>query len=315
MNMSWKGMASGQMIDKSPYDHFVEIDDISYHYREYPARGKNAEHVVLLHGFASSTYSWEKIDYRLHEEGYHVWSLDLKGFGWSDKPRNGDYDILTIMEELNKWMVAMKIDDAIVVANSYGGGVALLLSFNYPKRIKKMVLIDNAGLRMRLPSVMHLISLPLAGLVGKIIFGRWMVKLIVREVFHNKRLITDEQIDAYHARMSTTNATDAQIALCRAIDFDKYELYYSRIREIKQKTLIVWGKNDAWIPLELGYRLNDMLPDARLVIIPECGHIPQEEKPETVFRLVLDFARGRDVFATFRGTISGNVCAIDEQTA
>jgi pimeloyl-ACP methyl ester carboxylesterase len=70
------------------YDHFVTIDGVRYHYTEYPGSGQD---VFLLHGFASSTYTWEKVAPMLQANGYHVWALDMKGFGWSDKPEDADY--------------------------------------------------------------------------------------------------------------------------------------------------------------------------------------------------------------------------------
>jgi pimeloyl-ACP methyl ester carboxylesterase len=290
--MSWKSAFPGQIMNKTEFDHYINIGGINYHYREIPG-GK--EKIVLLHGFASSTYTWEQIDRRLSKLGYHVFSLDMKGFGWSDKPRGADYSPDTLMEDVRAWMEALNLKDVTFAGNSLGGGIACLMAFSYPKLVKRLVLIDAGGHRMKLPNILRLFKLPFAHEVGKVFFGRWIVRLILREVYFHGNWITDEQVEAYYQRMSTFNAVGSQISFARTINFDLYEIYMKRLREIRQKALIIWGERDSWIPLEHGYLFQRDLPDAELAVIPECGHIPQEEKPEVVLRLIHDFIRGKDL--------------------
>jgi len=136
--MSWKSAFPGQIMHKTEYDHFIDIGGLNYHYREIPG---GREKVVLLHGFASSTYSFEQIDRRLAKLGCHVFSLDMKGFGWSDKPLGTDYSPETLMEEVKDWMEAMGLKDVTFVGNSLGGGIACMLAFSYPKLVKRLVLL------------------------------------------------------------------------------------------------------------------------------------------------------------------------------
>ena len=292
--MSWNSPFPGQIMRKTEYDHMIDIGGINYHYREYPGK---KEKVVLLHGFASSTYSWEQIDRRLSRLGYHVFALDMKGFGWSDKPTGADYNPETLMEEVRAWMEELGLRGVTFVGNSLGGGIASLLAFSYPDLIKRLVLVDAGGFRMKLPYIIRLFNAPFAREVGRIIFGRWIVRLILKEVFYHGKWVSDEQVEEYYQRMSTFNAVGSQISFARTIDFDLYELYMRRLNEIKQKTLILWGREDAWIPLEHGFRFQNELPNAELIVIPECGHIPQEEKPEIVLRLIHDFIAGKKLVA------------------
>ncbi len=96
-----KTIPKGEIPGRTPEDKYIMIDNVNYHYREYPGTGRD---IFLLHGFASSTYTWEKIIPYLTGQGYHVWALDMKGFGWSDKPEDAKYDAVTLMQEVNKWM-------------------------------------------------------------------------------------------------------------------------------------------------------------------------------------------------------------------
>ncbi|TFH43178.1 MAG: alpha/beta hydrolase [Chrysiogenales bacterium] len=301
MNVPLKGIPDGRIMNMTECDYSVTIDGVEYHYRKMISKKKNAQNIVLLHGFASSTYSWEKIDHVLHDAGYSVWSLDMKGFGWSDKPRNAVYSPENLMEDVNRWMDRMGLEKVVFVGNSYGGGLGLLMAFSYPQKIDKLVMIDPGGLRMKLPLIFNIMRLPLTEYTSGLIFGRWMVWWLMRQVHHDKKRITREQIENYYSRLVSPGALRAQVALAKAIDFDRIEQYVERLSEVKQKTLIIWGENDVWIPLKLGYRLNRLIADSTLAIIERCGHIPQEEKPEVVIPLLLNFIRGRDISNSLRG--------------
>jgi len=285
-----KTIPKGEIIGKAPEDKYIMIHGVNYHYTEYPGTGRN---VFLLHGFASSTYTWEKVIPYLTKQGYHVWALDMKGAGWSDKPKDAKYDTVTLMQEVNKWMNVMGLKDVVFVGNSLGGAIAVLMALEHPDKTGQIVLIDSAGYPIKKPFIIRIAKMPLAGEITKLIFGRWMVRWNLKEVYFNDDLIPEETIDAYYNRMRTENVLDAKIALARSIDFDAFTPYIKRIPEIKNRTLIIWGENDEWIPLESGYNFKKNLSNSKLVILPECGHIPQEEKPEQTAKIMIDFIEKR----------------------
>lgn len=282
----------GRIVSPAPQDHFVRVGDVNLHYREYPGDGGD---VFLLHGFASSTYTWEEVAARLHERGFHVWALDMKGFGWSDKPGGARYDALTLMEEVNLWMETVGLDTVTFVGNSLGGAIAVLMALEHPDRVGGLVLIDAAAYPIRNPLIIRMAQMPLSRPIAKLFFGRWAVRWNLREVFHHPDRVTDEKIDAYYARMRTRGALDAQVSVARALDFAVFEKYAGRIPGIGVRTLIIWGRDDAWIPLESGLRFREEIVPSALVVIPECGHMPQEEYPGECARLIGDFAEGKAV--------------------
>jgi pimeloyl-ACP methyl ester carboxylesterase len=280
----------GEIIGKAPEDKYIVVDDVNYHYREYPGTGLD---IFLLHGFASSTYTWEKVVPYLTGQGYHVWALDMKGAGWSDKPKDAKYDTLTLMKEVNKWMDVMGLKDVVFVGNSLGGAIAVLMALEHPDKTGQIVLIDSAGYPIKKPFIIRMAKMPLAGEITKLFFGRWVVRWNLKEVYFNDDLIPEETIDAYYNRMRTENVLDAKVALARSIDFDAFTPYIKRISEIKNRTLIIWGENDEWIPVESGHKFRKDLSNSTLVILPECGHIPQEEKPELTAKTIIDFIEKR----------------------
>jgi pimeloyl-ACP methyl ester carboxylesterase len=217
----------------------------------------------------------------------------MKGFGWSDKPEDAKYDTVTLMQEVNKWMDVMGLKDVVFVGNSLGGAIAVLMALEHPDKTDLLVLIDSAGYPIKKPFIIRMAKMPLAGEITKLFFGRWVVKSTLKEVLFNDDMVTEEKIDAYFHRMSTENAVDAQTALARSFDFEALSSYTRRIPEIKNRTVIIWGENDEWIPLESGHNFKRDLSNSKLVILPECGHIPQEEKPEQTAQIMIDFIEKR----------------------
>lgn len=285
-----KTIPKGEIPGRAPEDKYIMIDDVNYHYREYPGTGRD---IFLLHGFASSTYTWEKIIPYLTRRGYHVWALDMKGAGWSDKPKGAKYDTFTLMQEVNRWMDVMGLKDVVFAGNSLGGAIAVLMALEHPDKTDRIILIDSAGYPIKKPFIIRMAKMPLAGEITRLFFGRWVVRWNLKEVYFNDDLIPEETVDAYFNRMRTENVLDAKVALARSIDFDAFTPYIKRISGIKNPTLIIWGENDEWIPLESGYKFSKDLSNSTLVILPECGHIPQEEKPEQTAKIMIDFIESR----------------------
>jgi len=282
-----KKLPSGEVPVMAVYDRMVTVKGLEFHYTEYPGKGKD---VVLLHGFGSSTYTWEEVAPLLNKEGYHVWALDLKGFGWSEKPLDSRYNIEALMEDVDDWMDVMKLTDVVMVGNSMGGAITAVLSKTHPERVSSMVLIDAGGYPMDMPMIIKLARLPMSPFFSKMIFGPWMIRMNLKEVMFDKSKVTQDRIDAYYKRLCTENAQDIQIKTARSIAFVDESPVMLATRDNTTKTLIIWGRDDAWIPLEtVGYRFRKDLTNSVLSIIPQCGHVPQEEKPVETAKLILDF--------------------------
>ncbi|MBW1988107.1 MAG: alpha/beta hydrolase, partial [Deltaproteobacteria bacterium] len=135
-------LPSGQIPDPSPQDKFVTVDGIRIHYQEWENPG---EDVVLIHGYASSTYTWKDVAPVLADHGYHVYAVDLKGFGWSDKPGDDRYAPEDFMECVNSWMDAVGLESAVLAGNSMGGFISALMALEHPEKVEQLILVDAAG--------------------------------------------------------------------------------------------------------------------------------------------------------------------------
>jgi pimeloyl-ACP methyl ester carboxylesterase len=291
------GLFAGRIPDghiqcSGGYDHFIKVSGVRYHYTDYPASGRD---ILFIHGFASSAYTWESIAPLLQKNGYHVWALDIKGSGWSDKPSpddNAKYDLITLTDEIISWMDAVGLKKPVVAGNSLGGAMCLLMAIRYPESMDGLILIDSAAYpNPRMDRLRTAASTP-GAFILKTFFSRSVMKGLLKSGFYNDDLITDGQIEEYYLRLSTMGAIDAQVAIIRSLDqADSLIMpYISRIPDITLRTLLIWGDSDEWVPADpIATDYNARIKGSKLVIIDKCGHYPQEEAPEATSKAVTDF--------------------------
>ena len=184
------------------------------------------------------------------------------------------------------FMEALKVDRAILVGHSWGGGIAVDLALHHPERVEKLILIDSTGYPPKSSLVAWLLKLPGIGRFLLAASDRKTFENILKEkVFFNPGLVTKEEVEGWMRPYYVRGAAQAALEL-RNYHFDMAE----EIRNISQPTLIIWGKEDKALPAEMAERFRQDIKNSVLQIIPNCGHNPQEEKPEEVNGLIKWFA-------------------------
>ena len=276
------------VIFHSDHSRFVDVDGVRVHYQE--AGDTNAAALVLIHGFASSTLVWSKVFLRLAAAGFRVIAIDMLGFGYSGKPRNGEYTIAGQASLLVGLLDRLKIKRATLVGSSYGGAVAATCALDYPQRVDKLVLIgtvsNNRPLDYKLMRVFS--SRVLGDVVSPLLIGsRSLLRRRMKRVYDRHEWVLDERrVDARHLPLRASGTQRAIIRTVRCWDAERIS---RDAHLIKQPTLLLWGENDIEIPLADGERLHDQIPESRLIVFLNCGHIPHEEYPEEFTNVVADF--------------------------
>jgi pimeloyl-ACP methyl ester carboxylesterase len=244
--------------------------------------------VVLLHGFASSIYTWKEVLPILARD-HDVVALDLPGFGQSDCPPDLSFDeypavVLRLLDRLGLARVTL-------VGNSMGGGVAAVVAAQSPDRVERLVLIDAAGFNLqenKRPWPIRIVgSPPVATVLDRMPLRRLLVEASLRQVFFDDSLVTAERIDEYLVpilRPATPQAIRSLLA-SRSLRPDAVQRLLPRVTV---PVLVLWGREDEWIPVADADRFALALPQARVVILDRCGHMPQEEQPAEVARLILE---------------------------
>ena len=242
--------------------------------------------VVLIHGFASSMYTWKDLLPAL-AAGHDVVAIDLPAFGGSPIPRPADGTVypavvLALMDHLG-------LERAALVGNSLGGSIAVAVAAAHPERVSRLVLIDSAGFNFEVrdrPWLLRLMSAPgAAAIAERLPVRKRLVAAGLRQVFFHDELVTGERIDEYAAPMLRPGAlrASAEVLASTAPDFA------ALTARVRAPTLVIWGRDDQWIPLEHADRFTRAIAGATAVVLDACGHLPQEEKPAEVAALVRAF--------------------------
>ena len=254
----------------------------------YLERGPvDAPAVVLVHGFASSLETWAAVIPAL-ESDHHVLALDLKGFGWSDRPE-GDYSPDAEARLVLALMRARGIESADVVGHSWGSSVVLAMALGAPKRVRRIALYDAWVYEEQLPTFFLWSR---ADGVGEALFGLWYGERSddrIGYAFFDKSRVTETFVEAVERALDRPGTAAAALAAVRGQRFAEVE---ARYKTIAAPTLLLWGREDEVSLPSFGERLARDLPHARLVTYPRCGHFPMIEAASASTHDLVSFLDG-----------------------
>ena len=256
--------------------------------------------MLFIHGFGESQYTWRFLVEELSKK-YHIYTLDLKGFGESPKTDDDDYSVYDQAVLVQKFMEKHQIKDTTVVGRSFGGGVALVLALmqneksksidkKTDKRIDKLVLIDSMSYNQRLPSMLRDLKIPFFGFLAIHLFSdAWIVESGYKYAFFNDSLIPKESLTYAEKMLSLPLAKSAYLKCVHCLVPEDIKTIEKKYKEITLPTLILWGEDDVSIRVNMAKRLHHDLPNSRLKIFKKTGHMPQEERPKEVLEEIEKF--------------------------
>lgn len=275
-----------------PDSRFINVEGLDVHYK---TAGEGEPTMILLHGFGASLFTWREVMDGLAEKGTIV-AFDRPAFGLTERPMQGEWgDENPYTPESQAritvgLMDALEIEEAILVGNSAGGTIAMLTALTYPERVSGLVLVDAAiytgggtpgWIRplLRTPQVRHLGPLFVRSI------RRWGVDF-ADSAWHDPSGITPEVWEGYTKPLQAENWDRALWEFTLA----SHPLGLpDRLDEVQMETLVITGDDDRIVPTEESIQLADELPNAELVVIANCGHVPQEECPEAFLEAVVEF--------------------------
>jgi len=290
-SVDWEKVAD--KVIHSEHSHFVEIDGATVHYQEFGEASNPT--LLLIHGFTASAYVWNAVAPSLADEGFRVVAVDLLGFGYSEKPSWFDYTIGSQARMVSRFMDRLGIGRAGVVGSSYGGAVALTLALDYPERVEKLVLVDAViNDEATNHPIMRLARIPGVGevITPFLIDSRAFMKFRMQGTLApaNHHLITRDRIESVIRPLQAKDGHNAVLRSGRNWNAARIE---ADAHLVNQPTLIIWGEEDLTIPIRCGESLYNSILNSRFVVLKNCGHVPQEEKPELFTALVSGFCHDR----------------------
>lgn len=287
-DVSWPD--SIDLIYHAEHSWFTTIGGLRIHYQE--VGDENAPPVILIHGFISSNLVWSDVFLPLAAKGFRVIAPDLPGYGYSDKPPDGRYTIVAQAHAVLRLMDRLGIEKATIVGASYGGAVAATIALDNPERVERLVLVGTVSNDEPKKKLLLRISrLPIIGdIVTPLFLGsRWVLRKRTEQVYRRIGHPLDEhKLAARHHLLATANVHRAMIRTARRWNANRIQREASLIRS---PTMLVWGDTDTHIPISEAYRLRDAIPNSKLVIFRNCGHLPPTEYPEKFVEVVWDFCK------------------------
>ena len=275
-----------------PFDrHPPRFVSVNQHRTAYVRHGQGPP-LVLLHGYAGAIWNWE---HQIEPLGrrFTLFIPDVIGQGLSDKPRAA-YTSAFYVEWLRGFLDAVGVGHAAIVGHSMGAGLALSLALTRPDHVDRLVLISGfpQGLLDHLKSSqlrrLHQFGSGWLFGLGYRLLGRRIFRTLLGGLVWDRSLITPAVIErAYRLRKDYGKARPLWSSLQHVPDWEHD--YAPRLGSVRCPVQIIWGQQDRFISLAAGEDLHRTIPNSRLTVLPETGHLPMWERPDEANRLIIDF--------------------------
>lgn len=285
-----------------PNSRFADVGDARLHYRVWEPEGSPKGNILLVHGFCCSTFTWRNTVDDLAHAGFRVVAADAPPFGYSDrfpKPNLSNTAIAHMM-----WSVlttatpeAAKSDQTkwILVGHSMGASIVSAMAVQQQQRTASVVLVDGGTSLDHKASVFGragyaaLIHLPflrrgLDDVASYYFFREGKIRDLLMSAFGKQP--DDATVAGHLDPLLVQGTAPAIIHRFRDMQDDPPV----EIERLTSPLLVIWGERDSWIPLSVGRELCRRLPQAKLVVIPDCAHAPMETHTKLFNDLLIQFA-------------------------
>ena len=241
---------------------FIEVGEYRIHYYSLgPADGPVA---VLVHGLGGRSEDWGKLAPYLARAGYRVYLPDLPGYGQSDKPADFSYSVKDEAAVVSGFFDALGLKQVDLGGWSMGGWIVQLVAAEHPAKIRKLMLLDSAGLYVK---------------------PEWDLKLFTPvspaelEKFDALLMPHPPQLPTFIANDILRTSHEHAWIIRRAIDsmLTGRDTTDALLPTLKMPVLIVWGEVDQITPLSQGQKMHQLIPQSQMNIVPGCGHLAPNE--------------------------------------
>ena len=267
------------------HSKFIAIDGMEVHYRDEGY----GQPIILIHGTGASLHTWDNWTEEL-KKTFRVIRLDLPAYGLTGPHPENKYTIPYYSDFLNKFVDSLKVNNFILAGNSLGGSIAWYYVTENEEKVVLLSLLNSGGFFSQdkgSPLVFKLARAPIIKDILRYVTPRFFIKNTLKEVYHDESKLTDKKIDTYRDLILREDNREAFIYRSKNKSVD----YTDRLTEIKIPTQILWGDNDAWIPVENAKLFAEKISNVKVDIMKDTGHIPMEERPEESLKLFVDFIK------------------------
>lgn len=248
------------------------VNDFNIYYEKY---GHGKTNIIILPGWGDTRSTFYKL-IDILKEFYTVYIIDYPGFGKSKFP-NRDLDIYDYANLIKDFITINSIDNPILIGHSFGGRISIILTGLYKLPIKKMILMDAAGIKRKKKFKLRFKQIIYKSLkkLGNILPKRF------------KKIYLNKLISIFGSTDFKNLDPNIRKTFIKVINED----LTNYLKNITTSTLLIWGELDMDTPLDDGKLMNTKIEDSGLIIIPNAGHFPYLEYPYYINKIVLEFLK------------------------
>lgn len=270
---------------------WISIDGHSQHYID-EGQGNT---LLFVHGTPEWSFGFRDVIKEL-KQNYRCVAIDHLGFGLSDKPSNASYTVEAHIKRLTKFIQQLQLTDITIVANDFGGGIALGYALFHTNNIRSIVLFNTWMWSLREDKHFSGPASAIDSWFGRILYRTFNlpVNVIMPSAYGDKKKLTPEVLKHYKKVVPDSSSRIALYAIALELmnASPLWESLWNRMHDLENKPfLIFWGMRDKFIPPAALEKWRQRLPKARVVEYPDAGHFVQEEKPLEMVSEIRDFLK------------------------
>jgi pimeloyl-ACP methyl ester carboxylesterase len=264
----------------------IDADGITTHYWDLGADTGSGVPVLMLHGSGPGVSAWA--NWRLNmqalaDQGHRVLAPDLVGFGYTERPADVYYSLDTWRDHVWSFLAALDVPRVAIVGNSLGGRIALHMAGQHPERVDRMVLMGAPGVGMT-------ITEGLKALRAYTPSEQNMRQMLLDCFAVDKSIITDDLVKTRYEASVAPGAFEAYTAMFSERHAgSQLGITEDEVRAIDTRALVLHGREDKVVPVEVAWNMVRLLPDADLSVFARCGHWTQIERSTDFNALVGHF--------------------------
>ncbi|MBI9074506.1 MAG: alpha/beta fold hydrolase [Desulfatibacillum sp.] len=284
------GCSSGIPLDSAARStmpgSFVQLSQGVVHYTlDGPEDGQT---VVLVHGFSTPLFIWERTIPSLTQAGFRVLAFDLYGRGYSDRP-DVAYNEDLFDNQLLELLDTLDIKEPVnLMGLSMGGAIVTIFTARHPEKVRRLGLIAPAGFPVKIPFAAKLVRVPLLGNVLMSALGDGIIIKSAGKSFYDQSQV-EPFIAKFEKQMQYEGYKRAILSTLRNFNLNDQAAAYEKVGQLGKPTLLIWGREDVTVPFEHSQKVIAFIPGTEFHPIDKAAHIPHYEKHEVVSPLIVNF--------------------------
>ena len=247
--------------------NFIEIDGVNIHF----AIDGTGPDLLLLHANYANLIDWNPWVDQLKKH-FRVIRIDIPGHGLTEADPSNDYSMQRTVFLLENFLNELKIDTLSIAGASLGGTTSLHYASQNPEKIDNLILVSPGALNPRVRGRTEPVTLPKPFEIIAYITPKIITETLLKGGFGDPNNVTDQLIKRWHDLLLREGQRDAQIARVNQYvsgDIDQV------LSEVRAPALIMWGKKNNVVPVDLAYEMKDMMKNSlriEMIIYESGGH-------------------------------------------